>query len=215
MCLSLTFLTMPVFGQLQIESSGKTKTTSEYRKEANYIQWNEDGYYFKIWDYTCSKYNLAGDANCVMLYLGQNQEEIRQSATTLQNWFSKASNDDFIFVTNKNGQRVCVYKFNANIYFSYGNELNCKAIRVQFGADMTAAIDGGAYKTKAQRDELLANIEFGKHVLTGMCSFKKEFLKSIKNFKEDEHASHNIATPTQEDNESVSSGETLIENELI
>ena len=208
----LAFLTMPVFGQLQIESSGQTKTMSEYRKEASYIQWYGDGYYFKIWDYDCSKYNLSGDAYCVLLYLGQNKEEVQQSANILQNWFSNASNEDFIYVTNKNGQRVCVYKYNANIYFSYGTEVNCKATRVQFGVDVTAALGGGAYKTKAQRDELMANVEFGNHILTGMCSFKKEFLKSIRNFKEDEHAVHNTATPTQEDNGKVSSADTITEN---
>lgn len=205
----LAFLTMPLFGQLQIESSGQTKTMSEYRKEASYIQWYGDGYYFKIWDYDCSKYKLSGDAYCVMLYLGQNQAEVQQSANILQNWFSNASNEDFIYVTNKNGQRVCVYKYNANIYFSYGTEVNCKATRVQFGADMAAALGGGTYKTKAQRDELMANVEFGEHVLTGIGSFKKEFLKSIKNFKEDEHAVHNVATPTPSNNGNIPPTDTI------
>lgn len=199
LCSLLVAISVSAFGQIQIESSGKTKTNSEYQKEASYINWYNDGYYFKVWDYSCSKYHLFGDAFCVQVYLGQNKNEVVQSGVTLNNWFSNASNGDFIYVTNKNGQQVCIYKFNANIYFSYGTEVNCKAVRVQFGLDMTSALTGGAYKTKAQRDELMANVEFGNHILTGVCSFKKEFLKSIKNFKEDENAVHQTMTSIETD----------------
>lgn len=183
----LVFISISAFGQIQIQSSGETKTYSEYRKEASHIYWHNDGYYFKVRDYRCEKFKLSGDALCVIVYLGQNQDEVVQSGALINDWFSNASNEDFLYVTNKNGQRVCIYKFNANIYFSYGTEVSCKNTRVEFGTDVAAAF-GNSYdqmlRYNSQRRELLTNLEFGNYVLTGMCSFKKDFLKSIKNFKD-------------------------------
>lgn len=181
---------IPLFAQLQLGESGKAKTLTKAAKEASYIEWIEDGFYFKVADYDCAKYHLYGDNFTVILYLGQNAQEIKQSALTLTHWFENAKNDEFVYTTNKNGQKVCLYKFNANIYMSYGSEVNCRATRVQFGADMAMAIAGGlngqanAYTSKKERDELMANIEFGDRVLTGVCSFKKDFTKSINNFRE-------------------------------
>ena len=199
LCLLTVILAIPTFGQLQIESGGKAKTATAYKKEASYIRWVEDGYYFRACDYECSKYRLQGEKYIVMLYLGRNQDEVQQSATALKNWFSSASNDDFIYVTNPNEQKVCLYKFNANMYLSYGTEVNCKATRLNFGVDMTNALLNGSYTSKAKRDELMANIEFGEHILTGMCSFKKDFLKSIKNFKDDENAIYGEVVANKED----------------
>lgn len=182
-CLCIT-LALPAFCQIQIQSEGKAKSNAEMKKEASYIQWINDGYYFKMLDYKCSKFHLYGDNFIIKVYLGQNANEIKQSGMVLQQWFDGAKNDEFIVTTNPNGQNVCLYKFNANIYASYGNETHCKATRLLFGADMTAALTGGSYATKKERDELMANIEFGNYVLTGLCSFKKDFMKSIDNFRE-------------------------------
>lgn len=182
-CLMIV-LSSPTFGQIQIQSEGKAKSNSELKKEVSYIQWFDDGYYFKMADYKCSKFHLYGDNFIIKIYLGKNASEVKQSGAVLQQWFDGAKNDAFIITTNPNGQNVCLYKFNANIYASYGTETHCKATRLQFGADMTAAIAGSSYATPRERDELMANIEFGDYVLTGLCSFKKDFLKSIENFRE-------------------------------
>ena len=180
----LVMASLPVFGQIQIQESGKTKSVAQTEKEASYIQWYDDGYYFKIADYKCSKYRLTGDKFILKIFLGKNANEIKESGAILQQWFDNAKNDEYIYVTNPDGQKVCIYKFNLNMYASYGTEMNCKATRIQFGADMTNALLGGGYTSKKERDELMANVEFGEYVLTGLCSFKKDFIKSINNFKE-------------------------------
>lgn len=170
--------------QLQIESSGKAKSASEYQKDATHIVKLEDGYYYGCLDYECSKYSLYGKQYVVYLYLGNNASEIQQSAITLKNWFEGAKNDEYIYVTNPNGQKVCIYKFNANMYCSYGTDAHCKATRLKFGADMTAALTGLSYKSKEGRDVLMGNIEFGEHKLTTFFGFKKEFLKEANAFKD-------------------------------
>lgn len=184
------FCNLTVLAQLQLEDSGKAKSLSKYEKEASYIKWMEDGYYYRVTDYDCAKYHLFGEDFVVAIYLGQNAKEVKESGLMLQNWFKSAKNDEFVYTTNKNGRKICIYKFNSNIYFSNGSEVECKATRIQFGLDMTAAIAGGlngqanAHTSKKQRDELMANVEFGTRILTGVCSFKKDFVKSIENFVE-------------------------------
>ena len=170
--------------QLQIESSGKAKSASEYQKDATHIVKLEDGYYYGCLDYECTKYNLYGKQYIVYLYLGDNAAEIQQSANTLKSWFEGAKNDEYIYVTNPNGQKVCIYKFNANMYCSYGTDAHCKATRLKYGADMTAALTGLSYKSKEGRDVLMGNIEFGEHKLTTFFGFKKEFLKEASAFKD-------------------------------
>jgi len=190
--LMLCFVSIMGISQIQIQSEGKTQSFSEAKKEASYIRWHDDGYYFRMLDYECSKYHLSGENFIIKIFLGKNAKEVKESGTIIQQWFNDASNDAFINVTNPNGQKICLYKYNANIYASYGNELRCKAVRIQFGADMAAALTGGAYTSKKGRDELMANIEFGDYTLTGMCSFKKEFMKSIQNFKEPGQVSQKV-----------------------
>lgn len=120
----------------------------------------------------------------IHIYLGKSVEEVQQSAQILQNQFTNADNEAFIYTSNPNADKVCLYKYNANMYASYGTEVNCKTTRITFGADMTQALAGNyAATSAADRERLMSNLAFGEHVLTGMCSFKKEFLKSIKNFK--------------------------------
>lgn len=180
----LTLVIVPAFCQIQIQSEGQTKSYSETKKEISYINWHSDGYYFYLCDYKTAKYHLFGDKFTIKIFLGKNAQEVRQSGDILQQWFDGAKNEAFINVTNPNGQKICLYKYNANLYASYGDEMNCKSTRIQYGADITAAVAGVAYTTKAERDELMASIEFGDYILSGLCSFKKEFMKSIKNFKE-------------------------------
>lgn len=182
--LMLCFVSIMSFSQIQIQSEGKTKSTTEAKKEASYIRWENDGYYFRILDYKCSKFHLNGEKYVIKIYLGKNAQEVQQSGDLIQQWFNKAKNEEFINVSNPDGQGICLYKFNLNLYASYGNEMLCKATRLQFGADMAVALAGGGYATKKERDEFLANVEFGDYVLTGLCSFKSDFMKSIKNFKE-------------------------------
>ena len=176
-------ISLPVFSQIQIQSEGTTKSISEMKKEARWIQWYDDGYYFKMYDYKCSKFRLYGEKYIIKIFLGKTIQEVQQSGVILQQWFDGAKNDAYINVVNPNGQKICLYKYNANIYASYGNEHDCKSTRLTFAADVAAAF-GGNYATKAERDELMANIEFGDYMLTGLCSFQKEFMKSITNFKE-------------------------------
>lgn len=183
LCMSVMFA-LQVHAQIQIESEGKTQTFSENKKNASYIHWIEDGFYFLMADYECSKYHLFGNKFAIKIFLGKTVKEVQQSGVILSQWFDGAKNENFITVSNPDGQKICLYKYNANLYASYGSEMQCKATRIQYGVDMTAALTGAAYKTKQGRDELMANIEFGDYILTGLCSFSKEFMKSIKNFKE-------------------------------
>jgi len=178
------FFTLPLCAQIQLGETEKAKKNSEYNKESSFIRFEDGGYYFRAWDYECSKAHLSGESFIVKLFLGTNYEEVQQSGVLLNNWFSNATNDNFTYVTNPNGNKVCIYKYNSNIYFSYGTEVNCKATRLQYGADLAVALTGGRPSTKTSTDVLMRNVEFGEHVLTGMCSFKKDFMKSIKNFKE-------------------------------
>lgn len=191
----LCFVSIICFAQIQIQSEGQAKTISETNKEASYIEWYEDGFYYKMLDYKCSKFHLNGDKFIVKIFLGKNAKEVQKSGDILQQWFNDAKNEAYINISNPNGQNVCLYKFNANIYASYGNEMNCKATRLLFGADMTSAIVGSGqagYASKNERDELMANIEFGDYVLTGMCSFKNDLMKSIKNFREPGQVSQKV-----------------------
>ena len=178
-------LALPVFAQIQIESSSQAKSFKEYRKEACAIAWEEDGYYFRIADYECSKAQIQGEKYIIRVYLGKTVEEVRQSAKTLHDWFRKADNEDFLYTVNPNGDKVCLYKYNANLYASYGTEVNCKATRISYGTDMAIVIMGGNYQATSayDRETLVNNLAFGEHTLTGACSFKKDFLKSVKNFK--------------------------------
>lgn len=120
----------------------------------------------------------------IHIYLGKSVEEVQQSAQILQNWFTNADNEAFIYTSNPNGDKVCLYKYYANMYASYGTEVNCKSTRIIFGTDMMQALAGGyAASAAADKQRLIDNLAFGEHVLTGLCSFKMEFMKSIKNFK--------------------------------
>ena len=177
-------MSIPSYSQIQIQSEGKTKSTSEVKKEVSYIQWYTDGYYFKMLDYKCSKYHLYGDKFIIKIFLGKNANEVQQSGNIIQQWFEKAKNNEYISVKNPDGQGICIYKYNANIYASYGNEDHCKAVRVLYGSDMAAALTGVAYTSAREREELMNNIEFGDYILTGLCSFKNDFMKSITNFRE-------------------------------
>lgn len=198
------------FAQLQLENGGMTQSISELQKNRCDIHWCNDGYYYEILDYTCSKYNLEGDKFNIKLYLGQNETEVKQSADILQQWFENASNEEYVYTTNKNGQKVCLYKYNANLYISYGSEQNCKQVRLQFGSDATAAIGGifsgeaNTNKTKEERDRLLSNIEFGDYMLTTACSFKKGFMRSVQNFLNNNNSKNsNIAIQDTRDSVTI------------
>lgn len=186
--------------QLQITEYGEAYTQQEYKERACSIYWIEDGYYFAAWDYECALYNLVGDQYCVLIYLGKTTEEVEQSKYILENWFNTAINESYIYVTNPNGQRVCIYKYNMNIYCSYGSELDCINTRKKYTSSLTSMITGGlltvltgvdytaslAYDYEVGRKELLANIEFGEHWLASGVSFKKELMHSFDNFLNEE-----------------------------
>lgn len=177
------FIATSVFSQIQIAESGQTKSNSDYRKESTLIEHLDDGYYFLLKDYECIQNKLNGEQYMIRLFLGATEDQVKQSYVTLQNWWNNAENDDYIIVTNPNGQNVCLYKYNANIYMSYGDERNCKQTRIQFGLDVTAALAGTKLRTIEQKQQFINNVAFGEIQLTGGCSFKKEFLKSLKNYQ--------------------------------
>ena len=191
------------FAQIQIEEYGKASTLRTYEKNANSIYWIEDGYYFAAWDYDCAKYNLAGDQYHVLIYLGKTKDEVRRSRKIIEDWFKNSKNNNFIYVTNPNSQRVCLYKYNSILYCSYGSEYLCKmTINKHKSSVATAVLSGLTDVTtsaiiissdyEAGRKELLANIEFGEHILTSGVSFKKDFMRSFENFLEEkEHTLDN------------------------
>ena len=182
------------FAQIQIEEYGKASSIREYEEELSSIYWIEDGYYFSAWDYDCAKYNLVGADYCVLIYLGANKEEVKRSKKILEDWFNQAKNSHFIYVTNPNGQRICLYKHNSLLYCSYGNEYMCKSTINKHKSSVATAVLAGLFTNEttsaiiitseheAGRKELLANIEFGKHILTSGVSFKKELIRSFENF---------------------------------
>lgn len=183
-------LIVPAFGQIQIESSGETKTYSQHNKSITNIVEKEDGYfYYLIPDYKCNQARLEGYN--IEVFIGKTKDEVAKSAETLKNWFSNAKNEAFIYVTNPDGTKICLYKYNANLYASHGNEMNCKDLRVEYGLGMTQVLMGmGSTASTANvaanaaknRQVLLDNLAFGQYTMTGMCGFKSGFLKSIKNF---------------------------------
>ncbi|MBR1996179.1 MAG: hypothetical protein IJ989_02890 [Paludibacteraceae bacterium] len=191
------------FAQIQIEEYGKAGTLRTYEKNANSIYWIEDGYYFAAWDYDCAKYNLAGDQYHVLIYLGKTKDEVRRSRKIIEDWFKNADNNNFIYVTNPNAQRVCLYKYNSILYCSYGSEYLCKMTINKHKSSVAAAVLSGLTDAttsaiiitsdyEAGRKELLANIEFGEHILTSGVSFKKDLMRSFENFLEEkEHALEN------------------------
>lgn len=191
------------FAQIQIEEYGKAGTLRTYEKNANSICWIEDGYYFAAWDYDCAKYNLAGDQYHVLIYLGKTKDEVRRSRKIIEDWFKNADNNNFIYVTNPNAQRVCLYKYNSILYCSYGSEYLCKMTINKHKSSVAAAVLSGLTDAttsaiiitsdyEAGRKELLANIEFGEHILTSGVSFKKDLMRSFENFLEEkEHALEN------------------------
>ncbi len=191
------------FAQIQIEEYGKAGTLRTYEKNANSIYWIEDGYYFAAWDYDCAKYNLAGDQYHVLIYLGKTKDEVRHSRKIIEDWFKNADNNNFIYVTNPNAQRVCLYKYNSILYCSYGSEYLCKMTINKHKSSVAAAVLSGLTDAttsaiiitsdyEAGRKELLANIEFGEHILTSGVSFKKGLMRSFENFLEEkEHALEN------------------------
>ena len=181
------------FAQIQIEEYGKATTLRTYEKSINSIHWIEDGYYFTAWDYDCAKYNLAGDQYHVLIYLGKTKDEVKRSRKIIADWFNNSKNNNFIYVSNPNAQRVCLYKYNSILYCSYGNEYLCKiTINKHKSSVATAVLSGLTDATtsaiiitsdyEAGRKELLANIEFGEHILTSGVLFKKEFMRSFENF---------------------------------
>lgn len=184
------------FAQIQIEEYGKAGTLRTYEKNANSIYWIEDGYYFAAWDYDCAKYNLAGDQYHVLIYLGKTKDEVRHSRKIIEDWFKNADNNNFIYVTNPNAQRVCLYKYNSILYCSYGSEYLCKMTINKHKSSVAAAVLSGLTDAttsaiiitsdyEAGRKELLANIEFGEHILTSGVSFKKGLMRSFENFLEE------------------------------
>lgn len=191
------------FAQIQIEEYGKAGTLRTYEKNANSIYWIEDGYYFAAWDYDCAKYNLAGDQYHVLIYLGKTKDEVKRSRKIIEDWFKNADNNNFIYVTNPNAQRVCLYKYNSILYCSYGSEYLCKMTINKHKSSVAAAVLSGLTDAttsaiiitsdyEAGRKELLANIEFGEHILTSGVSFKKGLMRSFENFLEEkEHALEN------------------------
>lgn len=174
------------FAQIQIDGGGKAETATQNYKHSTYISWEGDGYYFHMLDYECSKISLKGARFNVYIYLGQNDEEVKQSADILKKWYDQAANDAFITVTNPNGDKLTIYKYNANIYASYGNEQDCRNTRINYGLDIAGiflADDATLDRVAAQeRQVLIDNIAYGEHQLVAVINFKKDFLKSIKNF---------------------------------
>lgn len=179
--------------QIQIEEYGKAGTLRTYEKNVNSIYWIEDGYYFAAWDYDCAKYNLVGEQYNVLIYLGKTKDEVKRSRKIIEDWFKNTTNNNFIYVTNPNAQRVCLYKYNSILYCSYGSEYLCKiTINKHKSSVATAILSGLTDATtsaiiitsdyEAGRKELLANIEFGEHILTSGVSFKKDFMRSFENF---------------------------------
>ncbi|MBR5573612.1 MAG: hypothetical protein IKW35_03870 [Paludibacteraceae bacterium] len=192
------------FAQIQIEEYGKAESMRKYEKKSSSIYWVEDGYYYSAWDYDCASYNLIGNNYCVLIYLGKDIEEVKRSKKILEDWFSKAENSNFIYVTNPNGQKVCLYKHNSLLFCSYGNEYLCKATIKKHKSSVATAVLAGLFtdamtsaiiissEYEAGRKELLANIEFGEHILTSGVYFKKELMRSFENFLEEkEHALEN------------------------
>lgn len=182
------------FAQIQIEEYGKAESMRKYEKKSSSIYWIEDGYYYSAWDYDCASYNLIGNNYCVLIYLGKDKEEVKRSKKILEDWFSKAENSNFIYVTNPNGQKVCLYKHNSLLFCSYGNEYLCKATIKKHKSSVAVAVLAGLFtdattsaiiissEYEAGRKELLANIEFGEHILTSGVYFKKELMRSFDNF---------------------------------
>lgn len=189
--------------QIQIEEYGKAESIREHEKKSSSIYWVEDGYYFVAWDYDCARYNLVGDNYCVLVYLGKNKEEVRRSRKILEDWFINAKNSNFIYVTNPNGQRVCLYKYNSLVYCSYGNEYSCKKTINKYKSSTATVVLAGLFgdattgavivtnEYEAGRKELLANIEFGEHILTSGVHFKKGLIRSFENFLEEEEIALN------------------------
>lgn len=194
--ISLLVATLSTFAQLQITEYGQAYSMREYEKNACSIYWIEDGYYFAAWDYDCALYNLVGDQYNVLIYLGKTNKEVEQSKCILENWFKTALSGSYIYVTNPNGQRVCIYKYNSNLYCSYGTELDCKITQKKYSSSLASMIAAGAITVltgvdqttnvansyERGRKELLANIEFGTHVLVSGVSFKKDLMRSFENF---------------------------------
>lgn len=183
LCLVACMAATNLFAQIQIVSGGTTKAESEVIKASGYISWRGDGYYFKVQDYVCSKYDRTGDKYSVFTYLGKTVDEVKQSGMIVEQWFKEAKNDDFLTVSNPDGRHVCIYKYNSNIYFSYGDVLDCKNTRIRFGFDVTRKIAGEPTTSDEERSSMETGLSKGTYGLTGYCSFKNGFLKSIKNFK--------------------------------
>lgn len=186
--------------QLQIVEYGEASTMREYEKEACSIYWIEDGYYFVAWDYECASYNLQGNQYCVLIFLGITKEDVKQSRVILEDWYKTASNESYIYVTNPNGQRVCIYKYNSNLYCSYGTELDCKQTQTKYSSSIASMLTAGFFTVltgidysssvansyEIGRKELLANVAFGEHILTSGVSFKKDLIRSFDNFQIEE-----------------------------
>ena len=176
--------------QIQIESGGKKAKTSDYKiKEAFDISWVDDGYYLRAEDYSCAKCGLRGTEYSVFIFLGESVEDVIESKRIIVDWFKKARNKEYINVTNKNGQKVCLYKYGDFLYYSYGTEFDCDKVHNQLVLDaadfLTASRFVNSTYRSQQLERLKLRLEYGEHVLSGGVHFKKHLIPTFDAFIED------------------------------
>lgn len=173
---------------IQITEKGKAKAKTKTVVDSLHavILQEEDGFYFYAYDYACYLTSLIDKEYFVKVFMGKTRGNVLESAAIIEKWFKKAKNDEYIMLTNPDGQQVCLYKFNANIYISKGSGEDCRKRRVEFGKDIAYSFTGiFSYIREAEnKDRIFSQILMGNYKPTSICSFKYEFQKAVKKFKE-------------------------------
>ncbi len=118
----LAWAAMPLIAQnsssaLQIESQGsgaQLATNSYYsfdteKKMGNIVK-EEDVYYYYLYDFCCGLTQVYEDKYFIKLYMGKSIDDVTASYKTIKKWYKKAKMNEYIIVSNPNGQKVLLYK---------------------------------------------------------------------------------------------------------
>ena len=110
--------------QFDAESAGRMTKWIDINKDSKhkYIIEEEDGYYFYLYDFGCSRAEIFDEKYFIKVYMGKTKDDALSSKKMIKQWCKKAKRNDYITVTNPNGQKVMLFKGTPGIlYMSYGD----------------------------------------------------------------------------------------------
>ena len=109
--------------QFDAESAGRMTKWIDINKDCKhkYIVEEEDGYFFYLYDFGCSRAKIFDEKYFIKVYMGKTKEDALSSKKMIKQWCQKAKRNEYITVTNPNGQKVMLFKdIPGIIYLTYG-----------------------------------------------------------------------------------------------